>query len=177
MKLSEAILSSPFCPPQGCWGQWMFDKLWCMTTNWSLNTEVSVMDHTSKSVPLHYEDMHPCICIPMDSLPFYHHTHSHTHLYYKPWSISSVISVYACSIVSAISKCMVYWRLWVCMRQSLEAVLTQLSDYSGIVGHREIRPTGKTTGEKQRKYHSVVLMKQHREESWLSDLTLRGFKT
>lgn len=51
------------------------------------------------------------------------------------------------------------------MRRSLEAVLTQLSDYSGIVGHREIRPIGKTTGEKQRKYHSVALMKQHREES------------
>ncbi len=76
-----------------------------------------------------------------------------------------------------ISKHMVYWCLWVCMRRSLEAVLTQLSDYSGILGHREIRPIGKTTGEKQRKYHSVVLMKQHREKSWLSDLTLRGFKT
>lgn len=76
-----------------------------------------------------------------------------------------------------ISKCMFYWRLRACVRRSLEAVLAQPSDYSGILGHREIRPIGKTTGEKQRKYHSVVLMKQHREESWLSDLTLRAFKT
>lgn len=73
------------------------------------------------------------------------------------------------------SKCMVYW----CMRVwwTLEAVLMQHSDYSGILGHRQIRPIGKTTGKKQRKYHSVLLMKQHMEERWLSDLTLRGFKT
>ncbi len=101
---------------------------------------------------------------------------THTNLYHDPVSISSVISICACSWVS-VSASACFIGMWECMWWSLEAVLTQLSDYSGILRHWKIRPIGKTTGEKQRKYHSVALMKQHREESWLSDLTLRGFKT
>lgn len=114
-----------------------------------------------------------CIYILMYSLPFHPHTMLQHILFQCHLGLCMQQSVY-------ISKCMVYWRVRVRVRArgwSLEAVLAQHSDYSGILGHRQIRPIGKTTGEKQRKYHSVVLMKLHREERWLSDLTLRGSKT
>lgn len=112
-----------------------------------------------------------CIYILMYSLPFHPHTMLQHILFQCHLGLCMQQSVY-------ISKCMVYWRVRVrAWGWSLEAVLAQHSDYSGILGHRQIRPIGKTTGEKQRKYHSVVLMKLHREERWLSDLTLRGSKT
>ena len=146
-----------------------------MTTNWSSNIAVSVMDSASRE----------------DPAPLWRHASTHLHMHTNRLAVffsfflpahsyiifSSVSSVYVCSGASASASRALYQRLRVCARRSLEAVLTQLSDYSGILGHREIRPIGKTTGTEQRKYHSVVLMKQHRAGSWLSDLTLRGFKT
>lgn len=71
----------------------------------------------------------------------------------------------------SVCLCAEGWQGW-----SLEAALTQHQDYSGILGHRQIRPIGKTTGGKKAAEISLGGANEatHREERRLSDLTLRG---
>lgn len=97
LKLSAAVLDS-VCPPQGCQGEQMPGELWCTTTNPSSDIAISVMDDTREKIRLHFEKKKwICIHMLMFSLSFY----LPLPLYYEPWSVSRVISAYACSSVPA----------------------------------------------------------------------------